>query len=208
MLPAPFPDLGNQNLAFSNLKTYNACQRQREAREPIYYFKLILFININHIIEDLSSPKPMISPEVQPFAPEKAFFAVFLSWFVAQALKVILGGTMKKKFDFRWLFDTGGMPSAHSATVSSLATATGLYYGFNTLPFLIVLIVCLITMFDAAGVRRHFGRQATILNQMLDDFYSKGFTPERRVKELLGHTPFEVFAGALTGVLVATLFCG
>jgi hypothetical protein len=63
-------------------------------------------------------------------------------------------------------------------------------------------------MFDAAGVRRHFGRQATLLNQMLDDFYSKGAVPEKKMKELLGHTPFEVFAGALVGILVAVIFCG
>jgi len=145
---------------------------------------------------------------IPTFEPARAFLAVFLSWFVAQLLKVILGGTLKKKYDFRWLFDTGGMPSAHSATVASLATVTGLYYGFNTIPFLIALLFCLITMFDAAGVRRHFGRQAKILNEMMDDFYTKGAVPEKRVKELLGHTPVEVFAGALTGVLIALLTCG
>jgi len=150
----------------------------------------------------------MMTPDISHCEPTKAFFAVFLSWFVAQALKVALGGTRTKKFDFRWLFDTGGMPSAHSATVSSLATVTGLYYGFNSIPFLITLIVCLITMFDAAGVRRHFGRQASILNQMLNDFYVKGEVPEKRMKELLGHTPFEVFAGALVGIIVGVLFCG
>ena len=131
-----------------------------------------------------------------------------MSWFLAQLLKVILGGTQKKKFDFRWLFDTGGLPSAHSATVACLATVTGLYYGFMSIPFLIVLIFCLITMFDAAGVRRHFGKQAKILNEMMDDYYKKGAVPEKRVKELLGHTPFEVLAGALTGVVVAVIFCG
>ena len=69
----------------------------------------------------------MIAIVNPPFHSEKAFVAVFLSWFVAQALKVILGGASKKKFDVRWLFDTGGMPSAHSATVASLATVVGLY---------------------------------------------------------------------------------
>jgi acid phosphatase family membrane protein YuiD len=143
-----------------------------------------------------------------PFGPEKAFFSVFSSWFLAQLLKVVLGGTQKKKYDFRWLFDTGGMPSAHSATVASLSTATGLYYGFNTIPFLIALTFSLITMFDAAGVRRHFGIQARILNEMMNDFYTKGAVPERRVKELLGHTPVEVLVGAVTGVIVALICCG
>lgn len=149
----------------------------------------------------------MLTPDNPPFPAEKAFIAVFLSWFVAQALKVIFGGTRQKKFDVRWLFDTGGMPSAHSATVSSLAAVIGLYYGFNTIPFLIGLILCLITMFDAAGVRRHFGRQAKILNTMIDEFYEKGAVPEKRLKELLGHTPIEVLWGAFLGIFIAWGLC-
>ena len=142
-----------------------------------------------------------------PFHSEKAFVAVLLSWFVAQALKVILSGANKKKFDVRWLFDTGGMPSAHSATVASLATVVGLYYGFRSIPFLMGLILCLITMFDAAGVRRHLGWQGKILNEIVDEFYAKGAVPEKRLKELLGHTPFEVLAGATLGISMAFLFC-
>lgn len=142
-----------------------------------------------------------------PFHSSKAFVAVFLSWFVAQALKVILGGAKKKKFDVRWLFDTGGMPSAHSATVASLATVIGLYYGFKSIPFLMGLILCLITMFDAAGVRRHLGWQGKILNEIVDEFYAKGAVPEKRLKELLGHTPFEVIAGAALGIALAFVFC-
>ena len=143
-----------------------------------------------------------------PFSGGRAFAAVFLSWFVAQAIKVVLSGAQKKKFDVRWLFDTGGMPSSHSATVASLATVTGLYYGFSSIPFLIALIFCLITMFDAAGVRRHLGFQGKILNKMIDEIYVKGANPEKRLKELLGHTPFEVIAGATLGISLAFLFCG
>jgi acid phosphatase family membrane protein YuiD len=99
------------------------------------------------------------------------------------------------------------MPSSHSAAVAALAATVGLYYGFGTMPFLITLIFAVITMFDAAGVRRSVGRQAGILNKMLDDLYQKGQVPETRVKELLGHTPVEVFAGALLGVLISWLFC-
>ena len=114
----------------------------------------------------------------------------------------------RRRFNFRWLFMTGGMPSSHSATVSSLAAVVGLYYGFNSVPFLIALVFCIITMFDAAGVRRNVGRQASILNQMIDDLYEKGEVPERRVKELLGHTPIEVFTGALLGIAIALVICG
>ena len=99
------------------------------------------------------------------------------------------------------------MPSAHSATVASLATVIGLYYGFRSIPFLMGLILCFITMFDAAGVRRHLGRQGQILNEIVDEFYLKGAVPEKRLKELLGHTPVEVIAGAFLGIGIALLFC-
>lgn len=122
--------------------------------------------------------------------------------------KVIRGALKERRFNFRWLFDTGGMPSSHSAAVASLTTVTGIYYGFQSVPFLIVLLFTLITMFDAAGVRRNVGRQAAILNKMLDDLYRKGGVPEKRLKELLGHTPIEVFAGALVGILISLVICG
>ena len=99
------------------------------------------------------------------------------------------------------------MPSSHSATVACLATVTGIYYGFNSIPFLIVFIFSIITMFDAAGVRRNVGRQAIILNKMLDELQEKGQVHEQRVKEVLGHTPVEVFAGAFLGVGITFLFC-
>ncbi len=143
-----------------------------------------------------------------PFPEQRAFMAVFISWFAAQFIKLFRTGFQHKRFNLRWLFDTGGMPSAHSATVASLATVVGFYYGFGSIIFLAVLIFSFITMFDAAGVRRSVGRQAKILNQMLDEFQQKGGVQEQRLKELLGHTPVEVFAGAFLGILIAMLFCG
>ena len=142
-----------------------------------------------------------------PFPPIQAFLAVGLAWFSSQVLKVVRGITAQRRFNFRWLFDTGGMPSSHSASVSSLATSTGLYYGFDSMPFLLALIFAIITMFDAAGVRRAVGRQARVLNTMLDDLTVKGRVQETRLKELLGHTPIEVFAGAFLGVLISWLVC-
>ena len=143
-----------------------------------------------------------------PFSATRGFVAVFLSWFIAQIFKVVRGILTHGRFNFRWLFDTGGLPSSHSATVGCLATIVGLYYGFRSVPFLITLVFTIITMFDAAGVRRSVGRQASILNKMVDDLYQKGQVPERRLKELLGHTPFEVFAGAFLGVVIGLLVCG
>lgn len=132
---------------------------------------------------------------------------MFLAWFISQVLKVIRGNLVERRFDFRWLFDTGGLPSSHSATVGALSTSVGRYYGFGSIPFLITLVFTVITMFDAAGVRRAVGRQASILNKMIDDLYKKGQVPETRLKELLGHTPFEVFAGAFLGVLTSLILC-
>lgn len=143
-----------------------------------------------------------------PFHEQRAFTAVFLSWFIAQMAKIIRGIVREKRFTLRWLFTTGGMPSSHTATVASLSTVSGLYYGFGSVPFLIVLIFTIITAFDAAGVRRNVGRQARILNKMLDELYEKGEVQEERVKELLGHTPFEVFAGAFLGIVIGYLLCG
>lgn len=142
-----------------------------------------------------------------PFSPARGITAVVLAWLLSQVIKVIRGVLTQGKFNFRWLFDTGGMPSSHSATVASLATTVGLYYGFRSIPFLITFVFALITMFDAAGVRRSVGRQASILNRMLEDLYEKGQVPEKRLKELLGHTPFEVFAGAFLGVLMSLVIC-
>lgn len=149
-----------------------------------------------------------MTPIDSPFSPIRAFWAVFLSWALSQLTKVIRGMIRERRFNFRWIFDTGGMPSSHSASVASLATTIGLYYGFVSMPFLMALLFTIITMFDAAGVRRSAGRQAQVLNKMLDELYQKGQFAEERVKELLGHTPKEVFAGAFLGILIALLLCG
>lgn len=148
----------------------------------------------------------MINPE-PPFAVTQAITAVALSWFLSQLTKVLRGWKRERRFNFRWLFDTGGMPSSHSASVASLATVVGLYYGFNSIPALIAVVYSLIIMFDAAGVRRNVGKQAMILNKMLDDLGEKGMVPEARLKELLGHTPVEVFTGALVGIVIALILC-
>lgn len=142
-----------------------------------------------------------------PFSAARGFTAVGLAWFISQVIKVTQGVMRQGGFNFRWLFDTGGMPSSHSATVASLSTTVGLYYGFGTIPFLITLIFTIITLSDAAGVRRSVGRQAGILNRMLDDLYEKGQVPEKRLKELLGHTPVEVLAGVFIGILTSMAVC-
>ena len=102
------------------------------------------------------------------------------------------------------------MPSSHSAAVSSLTTVVGLYYGFGSIPFGMCLLFSLIIMFDAAGVRRSVGRQSILLNRLIDQLAKKGVIEHRQIKELLGHTPIEVFAGSLLGIvgtlLIALVF--
>ena len=131
-----------------------------------------------------------------------AFLAIFCGWLCAQTTKVILGVVREKRFHFRWIMSTGGMPSTHSAAVSALSTVVGFYYGFGSIFFAMTIVFALIIMFDAAGVRRNVGRQASILNQIMDDIYERGEVKDVYVRELLGHTPIEVFTGAAIGILV------
>lgn len=131
----------------------------------------------------------------------QAYLAVFFGWVCAQATKILLGVIREKRFNFRWLVSTGGMPSTHSAAVGALSTVVGYYYGFGSIIFEITLVFSLVIMFDAAGVRRNVGKQATMLNQIMDDIYERGEVAEEHLKELLGHTPIEVFVGAAIGAL-------
>jgi acid phosphatase family membrane protein YuiD len=129
-----------------------------------------------------------------------------LAWAIAQTIKVALGVLRTKKFDFRWFIGTGGMPSAHAAGSSALAIIIGLEYGFQTLVFALAAVFAMVTMFDAQGVRRSTGKQAELLNKILDDIYWRGKIEETRLKELIGHTPIEVFMGSIIGILLAVIF--
>jgi len=142
-----------------------------------------------------------------PFHVAQGFLAVILAWFLAQGTKVMTDYVQTKRLHVKSFMDTGGMPSSHSASVSSLATVVALYYGVMSIPFLIVFVFTLITMFDAAGVRRSVGRQAQVLNRMIEDLAKNETITQKSVKELLGHTPVQVFAGAFLGVAVALIIC-
>ena len=122
---------------------------------------------------------------------------------VAQLLKFIGHFIKTRKVDFQVLATTGGMPSSHTAGVISLSTTVGFICGFDSVEFAIALGYSLVVMYDAAGLRHSTGKIAACLNKMRDDFYANGQMPTERLKELLGHTPFEVFAGALLGIFMA-----
>ncbi|MBF0531611.1 MAG: divergent PAP2 family protein [Candidatus Omnitrophica bacterium] len=121
-------------------------------------------------------------------------------WAVAQAIKVCLGIIQERRFNFRWFIGTGGMPSSHAAGAAALATTCGLQLGFASPVFALAAVFALVTMFDAQGVRRAAGQQAVILNQILDDVYQGRFEGNR-LKELLGHSPFQVLVGAVLGII-------
>jgi len=141
------------------------------------------------------------------FFPEifqnRIFLITLAVWVLAQMVKVIFGIIKEKRFNFRWFIGTGGMPSSHAAGASALATSVGLEYGFNSPLFAVAAAFAMVTMFDAQGVRRATGYQATVLNKMMDDIYWKGQIEEQRLKELVGHTPVEVLAGFAFGVICA-----
>ncbi len=125
---------------------------------------------------------------------------------LAQGLKLVTGLVMDGKVSYRTLFSTGGMPSAHSALVAALATGVGQTRGWASTEFAIACLFAVIVMYDAAGVRQAVGKQAKVINQILDEMFQehKQFN-EERLKELLGHTPFQVIVGLSLGIAIATL---
>ncbi len=133
-------------------------------------------------------------------------FIAVIACLVAQALKLIVDLAKNRKLNVRVLTTTGGMPSAHSALVTSLATGVGQTAGWASPEFAIATIFAIIVMYDAAGVRQAAGKQARILNQMIDELFSKDHEfNEDKLKELLGHTPFQVIVGSALGITISCL---
>ncbi len=124
---------------------------------------------------------------------------------IAQVLKLVVELVRHGKVTVRTLFETGGMPSAHSAFVTALATGVGQTSGWETPEFAIAAIFAVIVMYDAAGVRQAAGKQARVLNQMMEEFFHDATFHEEQLKELLGHTPVQVIAGCILGVAISWL---
>lgn len=137
------------------------------------------------------------------WATNRALLSWLIACLVAQSIKIMLGVIRLRRFDFRWLIGTGGMPSTHAAGVTALSLTIGHQTGFNSPLFAASIAFTVITLFDAQGVRRWSGRQAQVLNKMMEDMYFKRRIREERLKELLGHTPLEVIAGMIVGVVTA-----
>ncbi len=128
-------------------------------------------------------------------------------WIIASIIKMIIAARKTHEFDFVYLVSTGGMPSSHSATVAALAFSIGYTEGFGTPLATLAVAFAVITMFDAATVRRAAGEHAKVLNAIVRDIKELKFKPRERFKELLGHSRREVFWGMITGILWATLIC-
>jgi uncharacterized protein len=129
----------------------------------------------------------------------------FASWAVAQATKFVIGRIREKHYDWRYFVATGGMPSSHSATVCALATSMGITYGITSAYFDIATILAIIVMYDAAGVRRAVSRQSVILNRITKELWEQRpiGEVEKDLRELWGHSPFQVIVGALIGIFIA-----
>ena len=147
----------------------------------------------------------MLYNDLAEFGKNYIFGTTVAAWIIAQSIKVLLGVFREKRFNFRWFVGTGGMPSSHAAGVSALSTSVGVAYGFDSALFAVTLVFTLIVLFDSQGVRFSTGKMAGVLNKMLDDIYWKKRLDDKQLKEFLGHTPIEVFAGIALGIVVSLL---
>lgn len=127
-------------------------------------------------------------------------WTAIISFFVAQTIKIIINLTKNQKFTIYQLVSSGGMPSSHSSFVSALTTAIGFKDGFDSSIFAVCTVISLVVMYDAAGVRRAAGIQASVINRIVENIENQGLELDKKLKEILGHSPTEVFAGALLGI--------
>ena len=137
----------------------------------------------------------------------RIFVSAALGWMVAQVLKTIIHMILTTQFVAERMVGSGGRPSSHSATVCALATATGMECGAGSPEFAITSMLAIIVMYDAMGVRRETGKQGRVLNEMLEIFTNMGkeISPEKRLKEFVGHTPLQVLMGAILGIAIAVI---
>lgn len=139
------------------------------------------------------------------FEQYKFLIVPILVWFVIQSFKVVYELIKTKKFNFKRIMGAGGMPSSHSAVVTSLATMVGKEYGTDSAIFAISLVFACVVMYDAAGVRRAAGKQAKLLNKIIETPGLTGIQVTERLVEVLGHSPMQVIVGASIGIMVGLI---
>ena len=139
--------------------------------------------------------------------PKNRFLIVpVLTWFCIQVFKVVWDLVTTKKFNFKRILGAGGMPSSHTAIVVSLSVMIGKEFGFDSPIFAFSTIFAFIVMYDAAGVRRAAGKQARLLNKIVETPGLSDIEVQERLVEVLGHTPFQVIVGAMIGIIVGAIF--
>ena len=143
--------------------------------------------------------------DIQGFITNKNIYIPLLIWFFIQLFKVICDLIINKKFNFKRIMGAGGMPSSHSAVVTSLATLIGKNEGVDTSMFAMSVIFAMVVMYDAAGVRRAAGKQARLLNKIVETPGLTNLQVQERLVEVLGHTPLQVIVGATIGIIVGLL---
>ena len=138
-------------------------------------------------------------------AQNKILIAAASGWIIAQVLKTIIHTLFTKNFDAERLVGGGGMPSSHSATVCALCTAVAMEYGASSYEFAMAAVFALVVMYDAIGVRQESGKQAQVLNDMIEIFthMGKDLNIEKQLKEFIGHTPLQVLCGGILGIFTA-----
>ena len=145
--------------------------------------------------------------EIADILHNRILMVALLACVSAQGLKLVIDLIITRRLNITYLLSPGGMPSAHSALVGALATSVGTIKGWSSAEFAIACLFAIIVMYDAAGVRQAAGKQAKILNQIVDElFQEKHHLNEERLKELLGHTPFQVLVGLSLGISIAMVF--
>jgi len=137
----------------------------------------------------------------------KIIIIAFITWVLNQSLKLIIFYITEKKWNIMRFIGAGGMPSTHSALSVCVATTIGLKEGWDSPLFALATVIAFIIMADAAGVRRETGEQAKVLNKIILEFFKEIKLKDRRLKELVGHTPFEVIVGAFVGMVMAWILC-
>ena len=143
--------------------------------------------------------------DIQKLVTNKYLYVPLLLWFCIQVFKVICDLVKTKKFNFKRIMGAGGMPSSHTAVVTSLAMLVGKSEGFDSAMFAVALVFAMVVMYDAAGVRRAAGKQAHLLNKIIETPGLKGVEVQERLVEVLGHTPLQVIVGAIIGITVGLL---
>jgi len=135
----------------------------------------------------------------------KALWVPAVAWALAQILKVVVESIKARRLSFSYLTTMGGMPSSHAAVVCALATTVGIVYGVGSAVFAISVFFAIVVMYDAAGVRQTVSTQSTMLNRILEELFKNNPEFQQRLRELIGHTKFEVAAGAMLGIVLAFL---